>query len=589
MWRERGEVLLTRGRETIASAYVRVMTRDVFSHAEVHPTMRTRLATDIEKTKQPMLDPPPTFPRVWLRKAWPRRKFTWLVRRRQWASRSLLVWATKHNRPRGRAFQSIRVAAQHHLRTWFLDWTAAPPEWNVRLLQIAFCDFYLPEEFERLFAGLERLRSRCSEVRSFNDDRIREWIDEAHHRAVGASLNYAYLDLQKLAPRKRPTLIEGVHVWLVQISSSLITATFIADPTQKLKEHFRRLATSDRSEQPDILRLHWNRGITRMQSYHAVAARNSEYDELFLSANAEMTRILRRYLGVGLAADGPLQIVEVVGVDAQIGELPTSYERSDEDLPRWRGVSFLHSLGGRLESWRAFSTSWYRLYPVQRDDRYDIGSYQILVSAADHPKSQEASATPYSDDSSLLHSLSFVHYSLGALLATGAFYRRLRRSVLDVRNEIVPILYRRGQSRRRRRLRYGQQRISRANELAYKEERVWAELKNNLSGSWLDQEISQLKRTEDKNLHLKEMTVSAVVWHQIKSEHQFAKKQISLIRDAYREMLNYRVIETNDRLQRLVSWLTFVATVAAVASLLPEPTRVFIMGLMRAWLSRWQR
>jgi hypothetical protein len=64
---------------------------------------------------------------------------------------------------------------------------------------------------------------------------------------------------------------------------------------------------------------------------------------------------------------------------------------------------------------------------------------------------------------------------------------------------------------------------------------------------------------------------------------------MSLIRDAYQEMLNYRVIETNDRLQRLVSWLTFVATVAAVASLLPEPTRVFMMALIRAWLSRWQR
>jgi hypothetical protein len=459
----------------------------------------------------------------------------------------------------------------------------------VRLLQIAFCDFYLPEEFDRLFAGLEGLRARCSELRFFNDDRIREWIEEARHRAEGASLNYAYLDLQKLAPRKRPTLIEGVHVWLVQISSSLITATFIADPSQKLKEHFRRLATSDRSQQPDILRLRWNRGITRMQAYPAVAVRNIEYDELFLSANAEMTKVLRRYLGVGLAAEGPLQIVEVIGVDAPIGELPTSYDRSDEDLPRWRGVSFLHSLGGRMESWKSFSTSWYRLYPVQRDDRYDIGSYQMLVSAADHPKSPEASATPYSDDSSLRYSLSFVHYSLGALLATEAFYRRLRRSVLDVRNEIVPILYRGGQSRRRRRLRYGQERIRRANELAYKEERVWAELKDAPSWNWFDHEVSELKTTEDKRLHLAEMTISAAVRQQMKDEHRFAKKQMSLIRDAYQEMLNYRVIETNDRLQRLVSWLTFVATVAAVASLLPEPTRVFIMALIRAWLSRWQR
>lgn len=78
----------------------------------------------------------------------------------------------------------------------------------------------------------------------------------------------------------------------------------------------------------------------------AQVARQTEYDRLFLAANAELALILRHYLRAGTVMDRPLPCVEVLVIDGKLHAETSDQANANEELTDTRReAGFLRTIG----------------------------------------------------------------------------------------------------------------------------------------------------------------------------------------------------------------------------------------------------
>lgn len=505
-------------------------------------------------------------------KHWVAHRHSALNRMRLHLSRVLLRIAVRRPFSRFPFLSGVRDTA-HHVADDMLELTAAPEGVALRPLRLLFTDVYFLEEFSALDRGMRRLLARArGRSTLFPHKGSEDWFVRATQRTSGGTRNVGGLDLTLLPRRLRPKLLCRAHVWAFHVSPSLISLTFSATPSEDFNLRFADLIHTDRLEEVQLAYL-WGMGFVGKSFCSAVLTRQAEYDELFLEANRELARVLRHYLGVGLCMEAPLPVVEVLATDTELGDLLATWARDDTKGAErtFRHADFLRSLGYPFRS--RYANDWYQLYQVQRNEHYEIGAYQLLASIPAYRRSHTSTGTPEDVDAQIAHTLHYVAPHLGASVALHGFYRRLRAAVLDVRNGIATILH--AQARRGsaiRKMRRGYRTISRANALAFRQERLWTELTDPQRRSFLTTDLDDLRR-DALDEPEERPTFGAGLWVTLEETHAFCQEQLTLLRAAFREVLDFATLQMNDRLQRLVLGLTIVATVATVVALVPETLR----------------
>jgi hypothetical protein len=525
----------------------------------------------------------PRFRPTRLLRRWPQFGRTRWERIRLSLSRYLFREALRREWKSPRALASITSVARQYVRRHESDRTAEPPAWQFRVLQIGFSDIYLAEDFDQLAHGLSRLRDAAVRRRVFDTQQQDDWLRELKTQSGGGARNFGIFDVSLLPSQLRPRYVASLQVWVTQISSSVVVVNYIARPTKALTDRFRLLAETNRPEEAEIRRFSLVHGITRLHILLPENERRLEFDEVFASANAELTRILRHYVRCGMAMSVPLQQTRVVAFDQPVDQLPDSNFSSNTPHSQLR--PFLRTLRYTVQPWSDFHASWYRLAAADGDrgHRRRPAEYVLLASSSSYLANGATRMAEVSDDDQMRHELEDLHRSLGVLASVEALYEHLRLAVLRVRNEIAPLLHSqsasRGKSLSLSRMQANQARL---NELALREERVWAEVVQSPLWCRLAEGAADAVRAETAELHVSRASFAEYVKHIATMGHEFVETQVQLIRPAYREVLEYHALKANDKLQRRMALLTAVATVAAIAAV-PESVilRVF------EWLLSW--
>ena len=221
----------------------------------------------------------------------------------------------------------------------------APAGFELDLFRIGFADLYFTEEFDRLARGLSRLLARgpISERRTKSTE---GWIRQAGDRS-GGSLNAGSFDLRQLPRRLRPTSFTEVGVWLIQLNPSLIVASFVVTPSPWVVDAFRRIFREPSGLDAYVSTISWRLRFVGggIRAGHLV--RRRERDELLLSPNAELTRLLRHYIGAGQAMIAPLASTDVLTTERPLAEtLAAPPQGTVAEKPReWSIPMYLMSLG----------------------------------------------------------------------------------------------------------------------------------------------------------------------------------------------------------------------------------------------------
>lgn len=454
------------------------------------------------------------------------------------------------------------------------DRIAAPDQLAIRPLHLAFSDLYLVEEFERLGHGVRRLLRVAPGL--FRPREDNPWLGDPEGRTLSYQ-NLGWIDLSRLPRSIRPKYLGNVAVTAVNSTPSTRMLSFVTSFTPAFDDEFRRLVTTDGGERVELgwVRQH---GFVAERMTPAWIERKVAYDELFLAANKEMTRILRRYVRVGRAMEGPLQAIEVLAIDAALSTVPEEWPQreNDADNSNFARAVFFQTLGRRSPSFgREYRLPWAALYPVDRYAAYDINSYQLLVSTSSYAEYQPAERTARDTESDVRHDLWYRLPRISAMLALQNFYRQLRRAALAARDEIAPLV---GGAASARRIRHGHQKMAKANALFFRETRVWTEFGNKFARGFLTKECEAFTRTAKDVATIPEGNLAHDFWPSIEQHHMFCQEQLELLRAAFSEVLAYATLVTNDRLQRVVLWLSVIATIAALLAV-PDTVWTWIVGI----------
>ena len=523
---------------------------------------------------------------VRLRRNWPLQTPLGRRRYRLAASNALFSLARRWRWNCPAFIEHLRDVAERDERHHGLDHTAAPPEANVQITRVVFADIYLAEEFKQLIDGMERLYRRCG-MRRFAFHGRTEWTRKMSSRTRGGSAHFGYFNLQALPHALRPWAFDQLQVRLTQLSPSVVAATFVAVPSVAFTSTFKALTSADEKQLTEIRRFNLSYGVTSAQIWSGHERRRDEIRRLFLSANAEITRILRSYVRAGLAELGPLPSLEVFRSDLPLQDIEAAcnpIEASTAVLNN-RLSPFLRTLRAAQLAYKRFVAPWYLIAPHEQD--FDSTttevSYQLIASAPDHRRERSSRTTGGTDGDQLQASLQHVYDPIGPLIAIEAFYAQASAAALAIRNDLVPLLHGRGRmGTRRLRLSTAHRRIARANGLTFREARLAAEVLNRDSWAWFTFDVRDLVRRADARINVACASFAEVIKQTTTRQHAFFTEQMALIRPAYRDVLDYEGIEANDRLQRRVFWLTIVATLAAIMSVVPDDTRRKVLDAISA-------
>jgi len=328
---------------------------------------------------------------------------------------------------------------------------------------------------------------------------------------------------------------------------------------------FRRLFEDPNSLDVEVGRAargSWSSGITA-----ANIVRRRERDELLLAPNAELAKILRRAVGVGLAMSGPLPSIDVLATDRPLSVIPTTLPAGTvAEMPsEWKVPYYLRSLG-RNELVEPFRNDWIDFAQLDRDDHYRFGGFQLLASRDTHRSAEtgEVEEDKFSD------ALWRVVNGLAPLVALDGFFSTTRSLVSSVRATLLPIL--RAESEGKAALRnveQGHLLIAKANGIAFRQELVRHELSKPGTSGWIRLHLPELHaKGEPAGDRL-----DTAMWKGFEYRTKNLASDLDLFRSAFRELLSYTVMVVNDRLQRTVLRLTVLAIALAVFALVPEQIR----------------
>ena len=460
--------------------------------------------------------------------------------------------------PTGGPFRSIYHLTQrvNHLAGETFRQTTAPQHWHFALMQIVFMDIYFTEDLDRLERGLGRLL-RMRGPFGHSPDELRSTFTEIRSGAGAGWKRLGGIDLTRVATAVRPTLLEEMQLWLYRISPSAVAVGIEARPSAAATQRFNELSSQPAEPERGITRFHLRHGITAMWESPETQVRMKEYDEFFLSLNAEVTRLLRRTVGTGMALRGPVPHIEVISIDRPRADLPAWQAGSDaDDVLRLR--TFLGLLG-RSALVSPYVNDWAEYYAIERGERRGHPCYQLLVSLPDHAALKKSWAPEVSVQDTYGEVIPF--------LALDGFYDDVWRSVLAARNTLAPILHQEGVRGGAPGLGAIHRKMAHANYLSFRELRLWTELSERYRRALL-RDVEFTRRAVGSGTE--PIGLGQDLLRQVDHMHALCESQLSVLRPSFAELLNYKALRADRTLQITVAVLAGISLLAAFLGLLTE-------------------
>jgi hypothetical protein len=451
---------------------------------------------------------------------------------------------------------------------------AAPSDWRLELFRIDFADLYFAEEFDQLAKGLSKLLPTKARLGSSAEEVVTS-IREAGPHSLWSN-NGGSFDLERLPATLRPKTITELSLWIDQISPSLISVSYLATPSAALVLAFRRIFEEPSSLDARIGSFSWKYRFAGVGHRPGNLARRRERDELLLAPNAELVRLLRNYCGVGMAMEGPLASVDVLSTDRPLSALPTQFPEGTvaENPTEWQPMFYLLALG-REPHRELFRSDWLEFGGVARDDHYQFGGFQLIASKDAFPKDGEEELKGFGFERGV-HDVS---RGFAPFVALAAFYGSLGNSLSKVRSRLLPIFRAEAKGRTAlRNVKRGHLAIAEANGVAFRQDRVWAELTSKPIPPFILMDMVDLKGIG----RLKGETLSSAFWKRFEARHKFLEEQLEPMLRAFRELLAYKAMRVNDALQKTFLWLGILGLAIAFA---PEDARRAVWDWLEALVS----
>jgi len=429
---------------------------------------------------------------------------------------------------------------------------------NIRIAPafVSFYDVYFTEDFPALQQGLTRWcsgqksaiqPSRLEPEKEFNE-LFRGWSRRPMRGA------WSRIGHFRVNTTDGFHCIEWLFLDLIQISPVCILLLISASPTPRFVERFRDLISRDVKHTAIIHRIglfsrRWHSGGVLPS-----VARQHELEEFFLEMNREVVDLLRKYVGRGWAAHGPLPCIEVFAVE-DTGEQSDTRNAHSEF---WRSMSLT-----RVPELSYADNQGIEIVPP---DLIDKGTFTAPYRCIVHTQrylTEERTKNYASREYALFHNLEYaLLHPLIPLLALRETARRSVDTLSSLRGRVSPHIV------------LGQGFVSRLkavvglllippqlNSLQFEFSRIreWS-ISRHLDDT---PNLPFARRTHAKD-DIGRLTGDLA--YEIRLLLNYVSEQLSLIRSVYQDLWNFAI-------QLILLILTVLATVIAVAQLLPTKER----------------
>jgi len=202
---------------------------------------------------------------------------------------------------------------------------------------VSYYDVFFTEDFPSLQQGLARWcsehKERSQPFRLQPEKDIDELFRGWSRRPIGGA--WSRVGHVRVNPADRFQCVEFLSMDLIQISPVCVLLLISVFPTSGFIDRFRDLISRDVKDTAIIHRI----GLfsRRWQSGGVLPSvvRQHELEEFFLEMNREVVDLLRRYIGRGWAARGPLPCIQVFALEDSDEQPDTKNVHSEF----WRSLS----------------------------------------------------------------------------------------------------------------------------------------------------------------------------------------------------------------------------------------------------------
>lgn len=528
-------------------------------------------------------------------KNWPSSALPWQIRTSITVSNKILQFVAKRKKREKGVLSQLQVMADYGAE-WTqrqnADITPADGVYPT-LRRIIFYDIYSIEDFDQLDIGLQKIQDAFQPPKgSFARviERRKEhssWLDKARSSTFSAgmtTLGALYFD-----GSAEVDYFKYARLWLTGISPSFVCLSIIAEPSEKLKTAY---ASAIEGPTPIDQRITFPNLGLRSGSWRnwyrfgeswgsAIKARHRILDELFLEANQQLVRVLRKDVNSGLSTRGPLPFIEILTIEKPLSDIPTSRGKSTDDIDIG-DLEFFGSIGSEVAFTNPYVFKWLRFTKIKRSEHYNLHAHQMLISLADF-----RGAGDYKDEEETLSKLAMRLYYLApqlcSTLSIRALFYRLQQDIIESRNALVPSLnYNRRSSPKIRGLKRSINRLSYLNSLQFQQERIWAELNSKNQISFLTRGLKGARRYPYKKGRRVDFLDDWL--RDIETLKESNEQLMDVLRPAYQEMLSLKNILATYWLQMAVFALTFILLILTTL-MVPSKAWETTLAFFRDFLS----
>ncbi len=446
------------------------------------------------------------------------------------------------------------------------DRTARPTDLTIIPLQITFIDLFFTEDFQRLKAGLRKMKRRYgSDWWTANRDDLDPWFRKSG-QGGGGWLNVGPLSLPESPDQ--PTMAGDVQIHLHRVSPSIICLSLSVSPTAAFIQRFQAMISGNADPQRIVRCSSLRKWGWYVAGLLPRDVRGKELVALFLDLNREIVQILRQYVGVGWSGQGPLPSVEFFVLDN--GE-------HTADTPEERG--FWESMEMPTQYPYVYRRNGLTLFPKDPwgRARSEISRYRILVDSKVFLSGHDL--TSYGTRESALNMI--LHDAISTyhvVIALQEHIQRLAGEVSRMREDLAPTLADRRIVGRWFVWRRAFRRVVRLNNLVFENKRLRAEIKLEKLDQHLARDLRGFQRDRFGDKDTGEL-VDDLNW-QLTRTLAYTEAQLEVLRENYHDRLNFS-------LQSVFFWLARVGLLLAIVGLLlavPEDVRKLVFGWLRSVL-----
>ena len=446
----------------------------------------------------------------------------------------------------------LKFFAQHRCDETQRMSVASPDGIRIVPAFVSYYDVFFTEDFPSLQQGLARW---CSEynggLQPFRlqlDKEIDELFRGWSRCPIGGA--WSRVGHTRVNATDGFQCVEFLSMDLIQMSPVCLLLLIAVFPASRFVERFRDLISRDVKHTAIIHRIglfsrRWHSGGVLPS-----AARQHELEEFFLEMNREVVGLLRRYIGRGWAARGPLPCIQVFTVEDSDEQPDTRNVHSEF----WRSLSLT-----RIPELSYADNEGIEIVPP---DWLDKGTFTAPYRCIVHTRrylTEERIKSYATREYTLFHNLEYdLLHPLIPLLALRETARRSVDTLTALRGRVSPYIV------------LGQGFISRLkaaiglllippqlNSLQFESSRIRESSISRVLGDLPKLSFSRKTHTKDDTGRLTDDLA-----YEIRLLLNYVGEQLSLIRSAYQDLWNFAI-------QWILLVLTVVATVIAVAQWLP--------------------